>query len=44
MWNINDDASIVCKISNGEEAVRLLQEKGVELYSQKDILQIFHWA
>lgn len=44
LTNKNEDASIVCKISNGEKAVRLLQEKGVELYSQKDILQIFHWA
>ncbi len=39
--NKEDDASIICKISNGDEAARLLQSKEVELYSQEDILRIF---
>lgn len=39
--NKEDDASIICKISNGDEAAKLLQSKEVELYSQEDILRIF---
>lgn len=40
--NKEDDASIICKISNGDQAAKLLQSKEVELYSQEDILRIFH--
>lgn len=40
--NKEDDASIICKISNGDEAAKLLQSQEVELYSQEDILRIFH--
>ena len=40
--NKEDDASIICKISNGDEAAKLLKSQEVELYSQEDILRIFH--
>lgn len=40
--NKEEDASIICKISNGDEAVELLKSKEIELYSQEDILRIFH--
>lgn len=39
--NKDDDASIICKISNGDEAAGLLKSKEVELYSQEDIINIF---
>ena len=39
--NKEDGASIVCRISNGDEAARLLKSRDVELYSQDDILRIF---
>ena len=40
--NKEEDASIICKISNGDEAAKLLKSQEVELYSQEDILRIFH--
>lgn len=40
--NKEDDASIICKISNGDESAKLLKSQEVELYSQEDILRIFH--
>ena len=40
--NKEDDASFICKISNGDEAAKLLKSQEVELYSQEDILRIFH--
>ena len=40
--NKEDDASIICKISNGDEAAKLFKSQEVELYSQEDILRIFH--
>ena len=40
--NKEDDASIICKISNGDEAAKLLKSQEVELYSQEDILRIFN--
>lgn len=39
--NKEDDASIICKISNGDEAAKLLKSKDVELYSQEDLVRIF---
>ena len=39
--NKEGDASIICKISNGDEAAVLLKSKEVELFSQEDILRIF---
>lgn len=39
--NKEGDASIICKISNGDEAAVLLKSNEVELYSQEDILRIF---
>ena len=42
LTNKEDDASIICKISNGDEAAKLLKSQEVELYSQEDILRIFH--
>lgn len=39
--NKEEDASIICKISNGDEAAGLLKSKEVELYSQEDIMKIF---
>ncbi len=39
--NKDNEASIICKISNGEEAAALLKSKDVELYSQEDILRMF---
>lgn len=39
--NKDNDASIICKISNGDEAAGLLKSKEVELYSQEDIIKIF---
>lgn len=39
--NKESDASIICKISNGEKAVELLKSNEVALYSQEDILRIF---
>lgn len=39
--NKDNDASIICKISNGEKAAELLKSNEVKLYSQEDILQIF---
>lgn len=39
--NKEDDASIICKISNGDEAAELLKSKEVDLYSQEDINRMF---
>lgn len=39
--NKDADASIICKISNGDEAAVLLKSREVELYSQEDIVKIF---
>ena len=39
--NKEEDASIICKISNGDEAVKLLKSKEVELYSQEDMEVFF---
>ena len=39
--NWEEDASIICKISNGDKAAELLQSKEVELYSQEDIIRLF---
>lgn len=39
--NKEDEASIICKISNGDEAAKLLKSKDVELYSQEDIMRLF---
>lgn len=39
--NKEDEASIICKISNGDEAAQLLKSKDVELYSQEDIMRLF---
>lgn len=39
--NKEDDASIICKISNGDEAAELLRSKEVDLYSQEDINRMF---
>ncbi len=40
--NKEGEASIICKISNGDEAAQLLKSKDVALYSQEDIQNIFH--
>lgn len=40
--NKEGEASIICKISNGDEAAQLLKSKDVVLYSQEDIQNIFH--
>lgn len=39
--NKDENSSIICKISNGDEAARLLQSKEVELYSQEDMARLF---
>ncbi|MEY8390694.1 amino acid-binding protein [Lachnospiraceae bacterium] len=39
--NKDNEASIICKISNGDQAAELLKSKEVELYSQDDIMKIF---
>lgn len=39
--NKEENASIICKISNGDEAAQLLQSQEVKLYSQEDINQLF---
>lgn len=39
--NKKDDASIICKISNGDAAAELLKSKEVTLYSQEDIANSF---
>lgn len=39
--NKDDDASIICKISNGDEAAGLLKSREVKLYSQEDIINIY---
>lgn len=39
--NKEENASIICKISNGDEAAELLKSKEVELYSQEDIQALF---
>lgn len=39
--NQKDNASIICKISNGDEAAKLLKSKEIELYSQEDIQTVF---
>lgn len=39
--NKEENSSIICKISNGDEAARLLQSKEVELYSQEDMARLF---
>lgn len=40
--NKEENASIICKISNGNEAAQLLQSQEVELYSQEDMNRLFH--
>lgn len=37
--NNDTEASIICKISNGDEAAKLLQSNEVELCSQEDIMK-----
>lgn len=39
--NKEENSSIICKISNGDEAAKLLQSKEVELYSQDDMAKLF---
>ena len=39
--NKDNEASIICKISNGDKAAELLKSKDIELYSQEDIMRIF---
>ena len=39
--NKEEEASIICKISNGDKAAELLKSKDVELYGQEDILKMF---
>jgi len=39
--NKDNEASIICKISNGDMAAELLKSNEVELYSQDDILNLF---
>lgn len=39
--NKEENASIICKISNGDAAAELLKSKEVELYSQQDIVALF---
>ena len=39
--NKDSEASIICKISNGDKAAELLKSKDVELFSQEDIMRIF---
>lgn len=39
--NKDNEASIICKISNGDQAAELLKSNEVELYSQDDIMTIF---
>lgn len=39
--NKEENASIICKISNGDAAAKLLKSREVELYSQKDIVDLF---
>lgn len=39
--NKEENSSIICKISNGDEAAELLKSKEVELYSQEDIQTLF---
>lgn len=39
--NKEENASIICKISNGDAAAELLKSKEVELYSQEDIVALF---
>lgn len=39
--NKEEDSSIICKISNGDEAAQLLESREVKLYSQEDIARLF---
>ncbi len=39
--NKEDDSSIICKISNGDEAAELLESREVKLFSQEDIARVF---
>lgn len=39
--NKEDDSSIICKISNGDEAAELLESREVKLFSQEDIARLF---
>ncbi len=39
--NKDNEASIICKISNGDMAAELLKSNEVELYSQDDIMNLF---
>lgn len=41
LTNKEDDASIICKISNGDEAAELLKSRDVTLYSQEDLAKMF---
>lgn len=39
--NKEDDSSIICKISNGDEAAELLESREVKLFSQEDVARLF---
>lgn len=39
--NKEEDSSIICKISNGDEAAELLESREVKLFSQEDIARVF---
>lgn len=39
--NKEDDSSIICKISNGDEAAELLESREVRLFSQEDVARLF---
>lgn len=39
--NKEDDSSIICKISNGDEAAELLESREVKMFSQEDIARLF---
>lgn len=41
LTNKEDEASIICKISDGEKAVEALKAKGAKLYSQEDVSRMF---
>lgn len=40
--NKEDEASIICKISNGDKAAELLKSKEIQFYSSEDIRNHFH--
>ncbi len=39
--NKEEDSSIICKISNGDQAAELLESREVKLFSQEDIARVF---